>query len=79
MDKFELAINPSTQPDVLIKLSTDDDWRVRRNVALNRNTTPEMLEKLAVDEELYIRSLTAKNPNTPKYIKTYIHYELLRS
>jgi hypothetical protein len=77
MNKFELAKNPNTSADVLEKLAFDKDWLVRMCVACNPNTSPKVLEKLANDEVVDVRDAVAENPNTPKYIKTYMYYQLL--
>jgi len=60
-----VAGNPNTPVEVLIKLSTDENKDVRSSVAWNRNTPVEVLIKLASDENEDVRSSVAGNPNTP--------------
>jgi len=64
-EKFELAQNPSTPPEILAELAKDKDEFVRINVAGNPETPPEILVELAKDIDKYVRIRVAYNPNTP--------------
>jgi hypothetical protein len=52
-----VARHPSTSEEMLAKLATDTDWRVRSYVAENRSTSKETLAELATDTDWYVRAL----------------------
>ncbi len=60
-----IASNPSTPPEVLTELATDDRWQVRKAVATNPSTPPEVLIQLASDKDWDVREAAAGNPATP--------------
>ena len=62
-----LSESPNTPPDILAKLSDNDDYMVRLSVAENPSTPPEILAKLASDGDEVRRSV-AHNPSTPPEI-----------
>ena len=43
----EVAVNPSTHPKLLEKLSNDEDMWVRKAVAYNRSAPRKILERLS--------------------------------
>jgi hypothetical protein len=61
-----VATNPSTPPEVLVKLSGDEKYTVRGEVATNPSTPPEVLVKLSGDEVEYVRRAVEYNPNYKK-------------
>ena len=63
--KIELAQNPNTPQETLVKLATDNEDSIRWGVAENHNTPPEVLIKLASDKYSGLRWWVAQNPNTP--------------
>ena len=60
---FNIAENPSTPADVLVKLSTIKDSAVRYMVAKNPSTPIEILCKLARDGNEEVISAVAQNPS----------------
>ena len=63
--RSDVAENPNTPVDILIKLSEDKSTTdIRRGVAKNLNTPVDILRKLSKDE-YGIREAVASNPNTP--------------
>ena len=66
--KREMAEDPNTPIDILVKLSTDRSRYIRRRVAMNINVSaiPERdLIKLANDKSYEVKTQVASNPNTP--------------
>jgi hypothetical protein len=55
LDKCILAANEATDPAILVKLASDDDYNVRLNVAANYAAPFEVLNKLAVDKDWRVR------------------------
>ena len=66
MKKLELANNSNTPIPILIELSKDDDYRVRRAVAYNSNTPVTILAELGKDDDYGVREAVAKNSNYKK-------------
>ena len=62
---FDTYSNINTPVTTLIKLSKDDDYRVRRAVAYNSNTPVTILAELGKDSCSYTREAVAFNSNTP--------------
>ncbi|MDO8144928.1 hypothetical protein [Isoptericola sp. 178] len=51
-----VAANPSTPPDLLVALASDERWWAREAVAANPNTPTETLTRLAQDHDFEVRS-----------------------
>src|SRR4030067_1440149 len=64
----DIARNTGTPPEILAKLSNDQDADVRWYIAENPNTPPEILAKLSNDKDADVRWYVAENPNTPPEI-----------
>jgi hypothetical protein len=62
------AKHASISQNLLKKLATDDDWRVRQAVAANPKTPALTLKKLATDFDRDVRQAVAANPSTPSPI-----------
>ena len=62
--RVAMSENPTTPPEVLTKLSEDEEERVRVGVAENPATLPEVLTKLSEDKAR-VRVGVASNPATP--------------
>jgi len=76
MNKFELAYNPNTPPEILTILARDEDVDVRCGVAHNPTIPPEILTLLARDEIFWVRCRVERNPNaTREVIQTVRAYE----
>jgi hypothetical protein len=58
-----IAMNPSTPPDVLRQFA-EDPW-LRQVIPSNPSTPPDILEQLADDINWIIRNYVALNPSTP--------------
>jgi hypothetical protein len=65
LEKYTLARDPETSPEVLAILATDD-YSVRCAVARHPNTPTEILQQLATDENFDVRYWVAANPNYEK-------------
>lgn len=62
-NKYQLA-TISTDPEVLDRLSEDEEYKVKWHVANNHNTSSKTLSKLATDRISGIRARVADNKNT---------------
>jgi 3-methyladenine DNA glycosylase AlkC len=62
--RHEIARNPSTPADVLVRLATDKNKYVRMCVAANPSTPVDVLAQLAADENKWVRWYVANNPQT---------------
>ncbi len=58
------ALHSSISQRLLIKLATDEDWRVRQAVAQNARCPGKILQRLAQDSDRDVREAVANNPNT---------------
>jgi hypothetical protein len=63
--KMGLAQDRSTSAEILVKLSTDDDYYIRYDVAKNTSTPSTTLAQLAEDSVGLVRSAVAGNASTP--------------
>ena len=63
-ERWDMAVNASTPPDVLNELATDEDKDIRKVVAGNANTAVEVLDRLAEDDNWGVRWAVAGNTNT---------------
>ena len=61
----DLAKNPSTPADILLKFAESKHAPIRRFVASNKGAPPEALIKLAEDLFLMVRTAVAENTSTP--------------
>jgi len=68
IDFLELVLDANPSPQILVKLSGDEDGYVRSMVARNPSTPPEVLVKLSNDDEDSVRSAVASHPSTPPEI-----------
>ena len=76
MSNTDLARNHNTPPEILDRLSYDEDWYVLCWVASNPNTPPETLDRLANHEGWCVLYCVAYyNPNTPQYILDLIKFK----
>lgn len=57
-----LAENPASPPDLLAKLSKEQDFSIRCRVARNPNASLEIIEQLSADSHPDVRASTAGNP-----------------
>jgi len=64
-DFIKLISDADPSPQVLVKLSGDEDKYVRSEVARNPSMPPEALVKLSGDEDHFVRLEVARNPSTP--------------
>lgn len=71
-DRFNLAENPNTPPELLVNLSKDNVVFVRVGVAGNPNAPPEALVYLSKDSNRAIIEEVARNPNTPPEALVYL-------
>ncbi|MBQ1348174.1 MAG: AbrB family transcriptional regulator [Aeriscardovia sp.] len=62
VDRIYLA-SASSFPNILVRLSTDEDREVRKAVAANKSSKNWLLSKLAKDEDEKVREEAIKNPN----------------
>ena len=62
VDRIYLA-SASSFPNILVRLSTDEDLEVRKAVAANKSSKNWLLSKLAKDEDEKVREEAIKNPN----------------
>ena len=70
-DQFvKQALSDEPDTEVLIKLSSDDDARVRREVASNLSTPTEVLVALSNDKSSRVRWEVAENLSTPPEVFT---------
>ena len=67
-----IAQNPNTRPDILKKLSTDENYYVQRDVAENPNTPVDILKKLLN----ILRKSTPSEPRTEIGTETEISSEV---
>jgi len=65
IDFVKLILDADPSPQILDKLSNDDNRSVRMSVAKNPSTPPEVLVRLSSDENTYVRMSVARNPSTP--------------
>lgn len=65
---YILAGSPSIPPPVRLRLSRDEDRKVRRRIAENDQTPIAMLLELCCDPDSEVRLAVADNPNTPHNI-----------
>jgi|688.fasta_scaffold469457_3 hypothetical protein len=72
LQKGSAAENPSTKPETLEQLASDEHPYVRRCVARNPNTSQKVLQLLACDGDWVVRNYVAENPN-----KNYVIERLL--
>ena len=63
VDRIYLA-SASSFPNILVRLSTDEDCEVRKAVAANKSSKNWLLSKLAKDEDEKVREEAIKNPNS---------------
>jgi hypothetical protein len=63
--QHQVALNPSTPPDVLVTLSHHPSEDIRWTVARNWVTPPEILMSLANDPKDFVRASVADHPHTP--------------
>jgi len=64
----QVAKDPRTPADVLVKLADDDSGYVRSYVAENPNTPVDVLKQLACDLSQGVRGSVAMNPNASDQI-----------
>ena len=64
--RYNVALNPSTPSEALIKLTSDTYWEIRYYVAHNPSTSPKVLIKLACDNDWNVRCGVAQNPSTSR-------------
>lgn len=64
-DRWDVARDPSTPAEILVKLSSDDERLIRSAVAKNTSTPSTTLAQLAKASDSGIRSSVAKNTSTP--------------
>ena len=57
-----IAESDRVSKDILIELSKDENWEVRKNVAKNPNTPIEVLNELSKDKHDGVRSIVANQP-----------------
>ncbi|MBO6021110.1 MAG: AbrB family transcriptional regulator [Aeriscardovia sp.] len=62
-DRVYLA-SSSPFPNILVRLSTDEDYEVRKAVAANRASKNWLLSKLAKDENDEVKEAAIENPNS---------------
>ena len=55
-EKKQLAKNPKTTKEILVKLAKDTNWDVRVGVAYNPNIPEETLAELAQDDDWGVSS-----------------------
>ena len=63
--RWSVAMESSTPPETLDKLSYDSNFQIRSSVADNSSTPDYTLAHLARDEKAYVRRCVANNPKTP--------------
>ncbi|HCT78361.1 MAG TPA: hypothetical protein DGG94_19715 [Micromonosporaceae bacterium] len=63
--RFWVAHNRTVPDDVLRKLASDLDWRVRDRIATKNACPSQILELLSHDENEAVASTVAGHPNTP--------------
>ena len=59
--KLELAQNPNTPPETLVRLASNKNYVIVWAVAQNPNTPPKTLEVLTSDEDYNVRESAKKN------------------
>ena len=59
--KIKIANNLNTPEEILIKLSKDEDWLIRKSVANNLNTSEEILIKLSEDNDWFVKFCARSN------------------
>ena len=64
VERSNAASSKYATPEVLDKLSKDEDFSVRESVASNQNTPRETLDRLSQDKNDRVRGKVAKNPQT---------------
>lgn len=62
-DRVYMACS-SSFPNILVRLSTDEERDVRKAVAANKSSKNWLLSKLAKDEDEEVREEAIKNPNS---------------
>lgn len=67
-DRLYLA-SSSSFPNILVRLSADEDFEVRKAVAANPASKNWLISKLAKDKEAQVRETALKNPNSSWKIK----------
>lgn len=68
IEKFTLASNVNTSPEVLTQLAEDNNDNVRERISSNPNTPPKVLTKLSEEVLWKIKSRVANNPSTPSEV-----------
>lgn len=63
--RFWVAQNKTVALEILARLATDEDARVRSMVASKRRLTPDILEQLAEDSDGAVRMDVAPHRRTP--------------
>ncbi|MBM0744512.1 hypothetical protein JOY44_23370 [Phormidium sp. CLA17] len=61
--KLKAAKDHNTSLEILIKLTEDENWQIRKEIARNPKTPAEALEKFAKDNHLVVRTQIVNNPN----------------
>lgn len=70
-----VAENPSTTPETLATLATNNDDVTVALVAGNPSTPPEVLDTLARDSDEDVRHAVAMNPSTPPKALTLLAFD----
>ena len=65
--RLNVARNPATSPNTLLRLAQDRDRRVRAHAAAHPSAPPEALPPLTLDRVRLVRQRAAANPNTPAH------------
>ena len=65
--RLNVARNPATSPNTLLRLAQDRDRRVRAHAAAHPSAPPEALPPLTLDRDRLVRQRAAANPNTPAH------------
>lgn len=63
--RYSVAINPATPPEMLVTLSQDEHWAVRRGAVESPNVTRGMLARLSADSAPEVRVAVAEQKATP--------------
>ncbi|MGL5383484.1 MAG: hypothetical protein ACRDCC_08370 [Culicoidibacterales bacterium] len=62
---FKIAVDDQTPSEILMLLTSDDNWETRKEIILNKNCTVEILEKLSNDCEEEVRCVVLRHLNCP--------------
>lgn len=72
IERYKIATNPETPPDVLLEMSKSHKRVVREAVASNPATPTPILEALAQDPCTDVRMAVAENPNATATALDYL-------